>query len=354
MRLLVFLCLLSCPAWAAGRWDMQFFHDVNNESLHLNAIGFCSSTRGVAAGVLQRERSLKPTVVVTSNGGKTWSMMETEEVGQSLFFLDETSGWMITKSGVWFTDECGRSWRRILKRQGLTAVHFLSRERGWAIGTKATFLETNDGGRTWAPVKAAESLTATPDRVIFDAIDFSNAKAGVVAGKLRKAREPGIPLWLDLEPERRRERPLLSYLMETRDSGTTWSANKISMFGRVSRVKFSKAGVGLALIEFDDYFEFSSELHQLGKGSVLRKKDLALTDLALLDSLWVAAGFLPSGPIFRSPVPGKVRIVRSSNMTDWIEDEVDYRAVATRVMLAESNGQLWAATDTGMILKLAQ
>jgi hypothetical protein len=34
---------------------------------------------------------------------------------------------------------------------------------------------------------------------------------------------------------------------------------------------------------------------------------------------------------------------------------VDYRAVATKVIIRSAgDGSLWAATDTGMILKLAQ
>jgi hypothetical protein len=39
----------------------------------------------------------------------------------------------------------------------------------------------------------------------------------------------------------------------------------------------------------------------------------------------------------------------------WRETEVDYRAVARRLVLAASpGGLLWAATDTGIIMKLEQ
>jgi hypothetical protein len=40
-------------------------------------------------------------------------------------------------------------------------------------------------------------------------------------------------------------------------------------------------------------------------------------------------------------------------MKNWSEMEVDYRAVARRVILSGSGEQnLWLATDNGMILKL--
>jgi hypothetical protein len=144
--------------------------------------------------------------------------------------------------------------------------------------------------------------------------------------------------------------------METSDGGETWTTNKVSLFGRISRIRFGPSGSGLGLIEFDDYFDFPSELFKLGRnaeepGRIFRRKDFAITDISV-GNVAYAAGFEPTGSVFRSPIPGKVRITRSNNLTDWIEVEVDYRAVATRVMLARAGSQLWAATDTGMILKL--
>ena len=357
MRYSVLLWLLGSSLCAADRWELQFFHDVDKEQLRIDAIAFCSPTRGIASGVLGGSRGEKAAAVVTSNGGKTWTLTEAEESAHAIYFLDETSGWMVTESGIWYTDECGRSWRRILKRRGLTDVRFVSRDRGWAIGAQMTFLETSDGGKTWTRVKAIEKLSDNPDRVSLEAIDFMNPKIGLVVGRLRRTRDSKLPLWLDPRPESRKEQPQLAFTLETRDGGSTWLTNKVSIFGHLSRVKLRKDGAGIGLIEFDDYFEFPSELYKLdvrsgGQGRVARRKDLAFTDI-LAGPVSFAAGFLPPGRL-RSPVPGKVRILRSNNLVDWTEDAVDYRAVATRVSLAESQGQVWAATDTGMILKLTR
>jgi hypothetical protein len=357
MRAAALLLLASCPVWAAERWQMQYFYDQNNEDLHFTAIAFCSATRGVATGVLVRDGKPKPVAVVTSNGGETWTLMETKEAGHALYFLDETSGWMLTPSGIWFTDECGRTWRRIHKQRELTDIRFVTPERGWAIGANKTAIETSDGGKTWQKVKAVEELDSDPDRTVFSAIEFVSPKVGIIAGRSNRHRNYRMPLWLDPHPNRRREQPSLSILMETRDGGATWETNKVSIFGRISRIRLDSKGRGLGLIEFDDYFDFPSELFKLGDpsatGRVFRRKDFAITDI-LMGSTAYAAGFEPPGSVFRSPIPGKVRIAKSTNLSDWREIEVDYRAVASRVLLARAEAQLWAATDSGMILKLVQ
>jgi hypothetical protein len=202
--------------------------------------------------------------------------------------------------------------------------------------------------------KAVEELDSDPDRTVFHAIEFVSPKIGIIAGRSNRHRDYRIPLWLDPSPNARREQPSLSILMETRDGGATWVTNKVSIFGRISRIRFDSKGRGLGLIEFDDYFDYPSELFKLGgtsaTGRVFRRK---ITDI-VMGSTAYAAGFEPPGSVFRSPIPGKVRIARSTNLSDWTESEVDYRAVASRVMLARAGAQLWAATDTGMILKLVQ
>jgi hypothetical protein len=349
---------------AAERWRMQFFHDEDREQLQFSAIAFCSPARGIAIGMLTKDdgRSRKPTAMATSNGGQNWTPMEIKEAGHALYFFDETSGWMLTESGIWFTDECGRSWRRVHKHRGLTDIRFVSRDRGWVIGRQKTMLETSNGGKTWSPVKAAEALDMDADRTAFTAMEFPTPKVGMVTGRSNRPRRAEVPLWLDTEPERRRERPTLSVVLETKDGGATWLTNKVSMFGRISKIRMAPNRPGLALLEFDDYFDYPSELFSLdtrsGKNErVLRRKDLAITDIAFSPvngGTYYAAAFSPEGSIFRTPVPGRVRVVRSTDANVWVESPVDYRAVARRVMLAENGGRLWLATDTGMILNLVQ
>jgi hypothetical protein len=61
----------------------------------------------------------------------------------------------------------------------------------------------------------------------------------------------------------------------------------------------------------------------------------------------------PSGSLLHSPVPGRLKMIKSDDLQLWQEMEVDYRATATRAILATAGpDDLWVATDTGMILKL--
>lgn len=115
------------------------------------------------------------------------------------------------------------------------------------------------------------------------------------------------------------------------------------------------------MIEFSEAFEFPSEVFfwdwKSGRQKrVYRTKDRKVTDVAIAAAsgpIYLGA-VEHSGRLQQMPIPGKVKIIRSDNALDWSEMEVDYRATARRVVLAAAGpAEIWAATDTGMILKLA-
>ncbi|MGH9629259.1 MAG: hypothetical protein ACRD7E_13140, partial [Bryobacteraceae bacterium] len=194
----------------------------------------------------------------------------------------------------------------------------------------------------------------------YNSIDFATPKVGMIVGNSRPPRpfEKG-PVWLDPDPETRREVPSTSVVLETKNGGESWTSAVASTFGEVSRIQIDESGRGLALLEFQNFFKFPSELMRLdlktGKSySVLKRKDRAVNDIAVIpDGPAFAVGLEPAGVVYPSPMPGKVNALRSVNLKDWIEGDVDYRAVARRVSLAVVDGEnAWMATDTGMILKL--
>jgi hypothetical protein len=173
-----------------------------------------------------------------------------------------------------------------------------------------------------------------------------------------------FPPWM--EPERvakRREWPNLMLMAETRDGGETWKVSSASIFGQVSRIVVDPAGFAVVLLRFGDTFEVPAEVGQIDfkTGKLLpvyRDKQHAVTDVAYLaNRSIVAAGTEPSG--LRSlQLPGRV-VIREAKIRDvtqvgvFEEQAVDYRAVARQVKLAAGpKGQLWATTDTGMILRL--
>jgi hypothetical protein len=71
------------------------------------------------------------------------------------------------------------------------------------------------------------------------------------------------------------------------------------------------------------------------------------------DGSAILAAVEPPGRLRSAPIPGKVKLLTSTDLKTWTEMAVDYRAVARRLVLAGPDREhLWAATDTGMILRL--
>jgi hypothetical protein len=164
-----------------------------------------------------------------------------------------------------------------------------------------------------------------------------------------------------MEPEkatRRREWPGVSVSLETRDAGRTWKPTTVSNFGQITSIHLAPDGRALAVVEFQNAFPYPGEVYGIswkdGKsGRVFREKDRVVTDSALVDGgpAFLAAIEQPS--VLRSPIPGRLHMLTSTDLKQWKEMAVDYRASARRaVMAAVDASNAWVATDTGMILKL--
>jgi len=367
MRQATVAILLALTLAAAGPsrpgWQVQYFFDEKDSTLAFSDIAFPSAQRGLAAGVISVKNSKKPVVLVTSNGGQTWTQTPGPDVPRSLYCLDETACWLTGTKGIWFSAESGRAWRRVLKDSDILTTYFTTPERGWALGAEKKLLETRDGGKTWTKVESVSEIKTSPERTVFYAIGFVNPKTGMIAGRSEPhVRDEDVPIWMDTSPELRHERPAVSILMDTKDGGETWSPSTASMFGRISRLGMSKGvGVGLGLIEFDRVMEYPSEVYRFdmrnGKNNrAFRRKDVAITDVAVAeDGFGLVAGIEPVGKVTHSPIPGKVRIFESPDLASWQEMDVDYRAVGHSVRAAVvDRDHMWLATDTGMVLRLTR
>jgi photosystem II stability/assembly factor-like uncharacterized protein len=365
VRALVLVALsLSAAATAqAARWRVQFFHDEDNSRLQINDLKFCSPERGVAIGALIREGEFQyGLALVTRNGGGNWQMVQIREPGHALFCLDESHVWMAGRNGIWFSDEGGLSWRKLFSETGVVAVHFTSAERGFAVGTRKRVWSTTDSGKTWQRVEDADAPKTRADRSTYSRIAFATSKRGMIVGRSvppSNRRESSSPIWLEPEPELRSQEPRITIMLDTSDGGEHWSASTVSMFGYISRVQLGADGRGLGLVEFDGTFAWPAEVHRLnlrtgGSERSLAEKGFAVTDIALVPGgPAYAAGYEAPGVAAWSPLPGRVRVKQSTDLSTWRELDVDYRAVAKRVTLALApNGSVWLACDTGMILKL--
>jgi hypothetical protein len=366
MRLAIALLGLVCALHSedTARWRLLYFYDKEHATFAISDLKFPSARRGIAVGAIVEGQSVKPMSAITSDGGANWSLVPLKEPGVSLYFLNDSLGWMVTTKGIWRTEESGVGWRKLKGFSGLTRVHFLDPNHGYAVGTRKQIYETRNGGADWTKLAAVAQIESTLEYTTFSVIEFANKDLGLIAGwskSPRRFEQQRLPDWVDPESASiRRERPHLAITLETRDGGKTWTPSTASTFGQTTTIRISPAGWSLALIEFTDAFEWPSEVYFTDWKTnrkpmrVHRVKDRKVTDIT------IAA---PTGPIYMGavehfgklqlPIPGKVKILKSQNAVDWTEMQVDYRAVARRVILATAGpDHVWAATDTGMILKL--
>jgi hypothetical protein len=358
-------CVLAvCAAWvvplAAQRWQMQYSYDKIKSSLAIVDMQFPSASRGVAVGYIEEGRRRKPISLVTADGGTRWALVPLKEAPISLFFLNENAGWMVTDEGLWETREAGRSWRKLPSaRYPLLRVLFTDEKHGWAACARKVVLETADGGRHWTRVEAASQPPGDPKYSAYSWISFPTPNLGIITGWNRPPQwdEPQLPGWLDPEATLdRRETPHLSLSLETTDGGKTWRPSSSSAFGMITRLRFLPMAWGLGLIEYSASFKYPSEVFRISTGgrseSVYRDSKFAVSDVWLdPDGTAYLAGAVHPGRL--RVVPGRVQVLKSSDLKVWSAMEADYRALATRTVLAAAGGSMWLATDTGMILKLA-
>ncbi len=362
-RLLVTALALGATLGAAERWEMQYSYPELQSSLYIADLKFPSAKRGIAAGYIIENKKSRPTVLLTSDGGQHWSLVPVKEFPQSLFFLDESLGWMITDKGIWQTEETGRSWHKLTtpkEMKDMLRLWFVDREHGWIVGERKQVYETTDGGATWTPLAAAAKPEANADYTNYGWISFANAKEGVIAGYDEPPRNNRVPDWMDPQKAKsRRQWPSTLVLLQTRNGGKTWDTSTASIFGRVTHISFSPDGSSVGLVEFQDNFDWPSEVYRVdgsnGKSTrIFRRADRAISDIALMpDGSVILAGTETASMIHHSPIPSKVKILRSKDMENWEEMPVDFKAEAHRVMIAAPDAQnIWVATDTGQILKL--
>ncbi len=360
------LALLAAGAIpvTAEQWRMQYFYDKNKSTLVIMDLQFASATRGMAVGVIRDGKHERPVSVVTSDGGDHWELSDLKEDPVSLFFLNESLGWMVTTKGLWKTNEAGKDWRKIPGLpSGTLVVRFSDENNGIAAGVKKKASETHDGGLHWKPIAAAAETPGTPDHSAYNWIAFATPMKGLISGwNIPPRRFPQrFPDWMDPQDAMyRHETPHLSYSLVTNDGGKTWVPNSSSLFGDVSRVCFSPDGYGLGLIEYSNSFRYPSEVYKIdwhsGKSETLyRDAKFAVTDIWLSPSgVAYLTGTAVAGAI-RNVVPGRVRVLQSRGKDDWHDVPVDYRAQANRTRLAAiDESHMWLATDSGMILKLVK
>jgi len=362
-KLVIPFVFLGLPvvAQTAPRWTIQFAYQKLDSLMELRDFTCPSAQRCIAAGeIAEKSGRQRGVVVLTEDGGKHWSLVDVKENPVSLFFLDESTGWLVTDRGIWSTAESGRAWTKLEGGKGALRVHFLNPSHGYAVGFPKVVYETTDGGKKWSRLAAADSPPTEAKDTAYDCISFFGDH-GVVIGNLMERDKNRAPIWLDPEVARSRsEHQTKVAMLETFDGGKTWEGSTPPIVGTLSQLKLTQDGSAIIVVNYMNYFSLPSSVYKtrLRQGTtetIFEERDRSVTDIALLpDGDAILASIEPPGSSNQVPIPGKVKMYESADLKVWREMDIDYRAVAQRAMLASVDAQhVWVATDTGMILSLA-
>ena len=356
---------------------MQYFYDEARTQLTIADLAFPTPQRGIAAGWTQdADHKPKPVTLVTSDAGAHWTLTPFHELPRSLFFLNESQGWMVTEEGIWFTDESGRSWRRISDQPKpdrklrpapppggiFLKLWFSDPQHGYAVGYQKTVSQTLDGGHTWTALPDAKKPAGDAASTAYTQIAFDGAFGLIAGASVPPRRDLGpLPTWMDPERASKQRRvPTQTLVLQTSDGGEHWNADATPLLGLILALNVAGPDA-LDVFSYGPSFEWPSEVFHTdlitgASTSVFREKDRRVTDIALFrgPKAYLAA-VEPPGRLNTLPIPGKVKMLSSTGLKEWKEMPVDYRAEATTLVLAGPDPEhMWAATDTGMILHLVE
>jgi photosystem II stability/assembly factor-like uncharacterized protein len=353
----VYLWLGSFCLCAAPRWNIQYLYDRAGSNFAIEDLACPTAEHCVAAGLIDDKKGREQgAVVVTSDSGLHWTLYEVKDRPVSLFFLDDSQGWMVTDRGLWSTSEGGRTWSKIDSRKGILQTWFLDPRRGYIAGLKGLVEETSDGGKTWN--KLVAGVKGTDDQPLNQSLNYDiiafRGMHGIVIGTPDSSLPgsvfppPGPPAGGKIA------------LLETLDGGKRWTSGSIGLDGELAQLRMSDQGFVVSLILYSDSkYPVASAVYKTLLGSsdgrlIFAERDRAATDIALLAGGGaVLVTIEPPGNSTQVPIPGKLRILESANLKVWHEMDVDYRAVAQRAIIsAPDDRHMWVATDTGAILAL--
>lgn len=205
--------------------------------------GICSPSKNVVYAAGTQYPAREAGIMHTADGGQTWtsiSMAAYANLLIDIYFTDDTHGWVVGGQGgttydrlkpvVLFTADGGKTWEDRLQNSG---IKFPRGEWGWKIQflnpqlgfisleneSAAAILKTTDGGHLWKRI-----VVSDPQKnVNLEGIGFINEMVGWVGG------------WGDGFPSNP-----LGTTSGTTDGGATWyDANSVGRF--VNRFRFTGA-----------------------------------------------------------------------------------------------------------------
>lgn len=364
MRALSVLLLpvLLAAADSGPTWQRSYFFDKAQSTFNIADIACPSPKFCIAVGVVEADNGKRsPWSVVTHDTGAHWIARQPAEIPVSLFFHNDTTGWMVTQRGLWNTRDAGETWKKIRSGFGYLGVAFTDPQHGWLIGRKRLFEQTSDGGSRWTGVPDAASLSSLPAVIMFECIHFTDALRGAVVGEIAGRAQSSSPDWVDPDAAKYRPPPEGGvFVCQTVNGGRTWACDPVAPHQTLIAAAFPGPDYGWLVFAPDSPTQVFSEVTARNwsarKSTTIYHLDgvrISDLDAGPDGSIMIAAIQVP-GKLADTPVPGKLRFLTGNDFSTLHDESVDYRAVARGIKLANAGPEWFAATDTGIILHRKQ
>jgi photosystem II stability/assembly factor-like uncharacterized protein len=197
-------------------------------------------------------------LMVTTDGGKTWSNRDTGTKGhmRNIEFSDANHGFAVGDGGLLVaTADGGKTWeaRKTGATENLTAIQFVG-QSGWVTGYDGVILHSADGGATWAP-----QTTGTKESL--ENLFFLDAEHGWVvgwAGSIMRTTDGG-KTWQQVKTDAAQWSLSSVYfrdanngwivgfsgqILRSRDAGVTWTAQTSPVKSSLTSILFDSANHG--------------------------------------------------------------------------------------------------------------
>jgi len=100
------------------KWTKVF---TGTDRTYLNSVNFVDRNEGWAVGwraIGEQNQEGAAVLLHTLDGGNKWAEISTdvkERFFDRVFFYDKVHGWLVARDAIYYTDDAGRSFRKVFK-----------------------------------------------------------------------------------------------------------------------------------------------------------------------------------------------------------------------------------------------
>jgi len=252
-KITIFIILILFPAicYTQSGWQVQMGNSLANSNV-FNRIFFTDEN----SGFLLSRSWLKR----TTDAGSSWqdTYFQTTAVLNSIFFKDINSGW-ITGNRTYRTTNGGDSWQFLDSSISGNVIWFQDNSTGWLGGTGGNLYKTTNSGDNWQSVSTGIAEGISDIHFTSPLTGYCAADWGVIIrttnGGLNwiKHIEPSLSFYSDIEffdDQTGFACGSNGTIVRTTNSGVNWVNNGTGTYSNFSSIRFISPSTGFAFGSF--------------------------------------------------------------------------------------------------------